>query len=433
MKSAVAATAAIRNRLISATEMTEFFLENIETANPEISAIREVLQEQALDKARSIDDRIARSQPIGALAGLPVVVKENCDTAGATCSAGLAFHHENRPESDAAISSLLRKADAIILGVSVCDPGAFSTRTPDVTHPLNPDLTVGGSSGGSAAALACDMCLGAIGTDTGGSIRIPSACCGTVGLKPTFGGLPMDGIFPLVPSLDHVGPMAKSVGDTQLLWSALSRQQTPSNSTAPGCVGFDPRWLAEADDDVANAVLGVLDRIGSSGIEVREIELPGLDDVAWAHGTIFIVEALRYHMSEHGEFRGQYPDIAQDWFKVAETTPDEEYRQAVSSRRDYTRQVNDHLQSVDFIVSPTLLVREIDKLADAIRVGNRDLDFTMAMVRATSLFDHTGHPALALPVSADSNPLPPSLQLIGKNGGEAGLLQFGQWIEANVI
>ncbi len=146
---------------------------------------------------------------------------------------------------------------------------------------------------------------------------------------------------------------------------------------------------------------------------------------------MFIVEALKYHMSEHGAFRKLYPDIAQEWFKIAEITPAEEYWQAVARRQDYAKLIDGDLQAVDFILSPTLFVGEINKRADSIRVGNQDLEFTIAMVRATSLFDHTGHPALALPISGDSKPLPPSLQVIGKNGGEADVLKFGQWIEAS--
>jgi Asp-tRNA(Asn)/Glu-tRNA(Gln) amidotransferase A subunit family amidase len=283
----MAAVAAIRNRDCSVAELTEGFLARIGEHNPRINALRDSDADQARQTARALDARLDRGEDIGPLGGLPVVVKENCDTAGYACSAGLSFRTDHRPAQDSWVTARLRKAGAVILGTSISDPGAFGVRTAEVTHPIDAALTVGGSSGGSAAALAAGLCLGAIGTDTGGSIRIPSACCGTVGLKPSFGVLPMTGIFPLVPSLDHAGPMARTVGDTALLWSAIDVRRTDAQRPVSR-VGVDPTWVADADAPIRDAFVAMLDRLTRAGVKVHEITLPGIDEnggAKFVHGS----------------------------------------------------------------------------------------------------------------------------------------------------
>ena len=192
---ALAALTSMQNHDLSAEDLTSAYLSHIESVNPNINAIRHILKQAALEQAQLVDRQRKAGQAVGPLAGLPVVIKENCDVQGLSCSAGLSFRENCVAQQDAWVTQKLKAAGAIILGTSISDPGAFGVRTSAVTHPLKPELTVGGSSGGSAGALAAQMCLGAIGTDTGGSIRIPSACCGTVGLKPSFAALSMDGIF----------------------------------------------------------------------------------------------------------------------------------------------------------------------------------------------------------------------------------------------
>jgi Asp-tRNA(Asn)/Glu-tRNA(Gln) amidotransferase A subunit family amidase len=173
-----AASAAVTQRDVSFEQLTSQFLTRITEGNPAVGAIRVLAANEALNAARAMDSLLEAGGPLPPLAGMPVVIKENCDTNGMPCSAGLPFRGGNVPTTDAPVVKRLRDAGAIILGVSISDPGAFGVRTAEVTHPLDPALTVGGSSGGSAAALAAGFCLGAIGTDTGGSIRIPSPVAG---------------------------------------------------------------------------------------------------------------------------------------------------------------------------------------------------------------------------------------------------------------
>jgi Asp-tRNA(Asn)/Glu-tRNA(Gln) amidotransferase A subunit family amidase len=429
---AVAVLSAIRERDVSAQDLTSRFLARIERGNPRICAMRHVAARDALDTARALEAHIRAGGALPPLAGLPVVIKENCDTAGLPCSAGLSFRKNHVPATDSWVTARLRAAGAIVLGVSVSDPGAFSVRTPDVTHPRDPSLTVGGSSGGSAAALAAGFCLGAIGTDTGGSIRIPSACCGTVGLKPTYGALPMDGIFPLVKSLDHVGPMARTVEDARVLWRALAGAKSAPALTSRR-VGYDPAWVEIADKPIRAAFDIALEKLRHQGIAPVEVALPDLDDAVAMHGQIFLVEAAAYHCAHHREFIDGYPPIAREWFATANGMNVGAYVNACIRRGAMSRTVDRLLETVDAVITPTLGVARAQKNAERVFIGNAEQDFTMGLVRLTCLFDHTGHPAIAFPVPNAPDALASSIQIIGPRGCEERILDLAQMIQVSSI
>ncbi len=431
MTSAMAAVAAIRNRDCSVAELTEGFLARIAAHNPRINALRDSDADQARQAALALDARLNRGEDIGPLGGLPVVIKENCDTAGYVCSAGLAFRTDHRPAIDSWITARLRGAGAVILGTSISDPGAFGVKTVEVVHPTDATLTVGGSSGGSAAALAAGLCLGAIGTDTGGSIRIPSACCGTVGLKPSFDSLPMTGIFPLVPSLDHAGPMARTVADTALLWSALDvlRMDAPRPARR---IGVDPAWVADADAPIREAFSVLLDRLSNAGVEIHEITLPKIDSVWDIHGDVFLVESAAWHLARFADQRSRYPQIAQNGFDLAEMMQVARYIMACHGRVQARNRVTAIFDTLDLILAPTLSVYLPPKERETLMVSGNSLDYVMALVRQTSLFNVTGHPSLAIPLSGEGAKVAPSLQIIGRQGAEHQVLTFGTWLEAGL-
>lgn len=431
LTSATAASAAIAKREVSVEALTSYCLSTIAQTNGQTHTLRFVASEQALETARALDLTIKTGTAFGPLTGIPIVVKENCDTAGAPCSAGLDFRANNRPDTDAPLVARLRQAGAVIIGVSVSDPGAFGVRTLDVTHPANADLTVGGSSGGSAAALVAGYCLAAIGTDTGGSIRIPSACCGTAGLKPTFSVLPMTGVYPLVPTLDHIGPMAKTVADPALMWDALQDRRSPTAGVK--VIGYDPKWVRDAEAPVANAFWSLLERLGSVGIIAKIVDLPDLDAISKMHGTIFFVESAAHHYAHYTQDIPNYPEMARDWFKAAQALPVSDYVTACVQRQSLTAHVNRLLDDVDVIVTPTLSVLHPRRDADTVRIGGRDHDFTLGLVRQTCLFNHTGHPALAMPLYKEGTNPPPSVQLVGRRHDEQRLLDFGQAIERALL
>ncbi len=427
ISSATAARAAVGRGDLSAEDLVSHFVAQVEERNPTIGAVRFLAEDQALEAARGIDQRRKLGGPLPPLAGVPIFVKENCDTAGVPCSAGLSFRANHRPSADAPVVTRLRDAGAIILGVAVSDPGAFGVRTIEVRHPHDAALTVGGSSGGSAAALSAGFCLAAIGTDTGGSIRIPSACCNTVGLKPSFGALSLEGVYPLIPSLDHVGPMATNVEDVKLMWDVLSggdKADRPARS-----IGFDPRWMHDADPVVADGLAITLERLGRAGLLVKKVELPDLNEIMEMHGRIFFVEGAAHHCANFGNDIRNYPGIAQAWFEMARHMPVADYVQACERRVRFARTVDHLLEQVDVIATPTLSVLHPRKDASHLIVSGQQLDFTLAMVRQTCLFNHTGHPALAMPMNTFAALPPPSLQIVGRHGDEAKILNLAMSIE----
>lgn len=424
---ATAAKVAIAKGNVSVEALTAHFLSAIEETNRQIHAVRFVTGEQALETARALDRQIEAGVTAGPLAGIPVIIKENCDTVGAPSSAGLAFRADNRPDTDTPVVARLRQAGAVILGVSVSDPGAFGVRTLDVFHPHDARFTVGGSSGGSAAALASGYCLAAIGTDTGGSIRIPSACCGTVGLKPSYAALPMAGVYPLVPSLDHMGPMANTVADLALIWDALNDNH--SKTAGVKVVGYDPQWVQDAQAPVANAFWALLECLQSIGVVAKTVALPDLDAISQMHGTIFSVEGAAHHYAHFRRDIPNYPKIAQDWFEAALAMPVSDYVTACVQRQTFSAYVDRVLNEVDVIITPTLSVLHPRRDTDTLTIGGREHDFTLGLVRQTCLFNHTGHPALAMPLAGEGTKPPPSVQIVGRRHEERRLLDFGQFIE----
>lgn len=430
--SAMAALAAIRNRDVSAEELTKTFQERIEAENANIGALSNVMAKSALKRAKKIDEKLGKGEAVGPLAGLPFVVKENCDIEGISCSAGLNFRNDHIPHSNAWITQKLIDSGAILIGQSVSDPGAFDVKTEAVTHPIDPKLSVGGSSGGSAAALAANMALGAIGTDTGGSIRIPAACCGIVGLKPTFGALPMDGIFPLVQSLDHVGPMARSVEDVDLIWSAISNQQ-PSQVDLPKSVGIDPKWIDETDVEIQKQTGNLLTLFSDLGIEVVEIEMPDLNEICDMHMNIFVVENAAFHLAHYSEHRERYPPIAKLGFDLIDDMSVGEYVRNCKLRVEFTEQINQVFENTDLLINPTLGVHQPVRAIDVLTIAGVEKNFTAAMVRHTCLFDHTGHPTLAMPMGSTDSTIPSSIQLIGKFGKESDIMNFGKVLEQTYL
>src|SRR5690606_23942898 len=231
--------------------------------------------------------------------GVPLALKDLIDVTPARCCAGLPFLRDYRPESDAEVTRRLREAGAVILGVGQTDPGAFDVRTLACTHPLHPERVVGGSSGGSGAAVAAGFAMATLGSDTGGSIRIPAACCGVAGFKPTYGRVPVDGVRPLAWSLDHVGPLARSVEDIaavqRVLDSEFSREAATLGSPV---VGVDEAYFDDAQPEVKDAVREALEAARTLGWKIVNVSLPSPDTVMDFHMVNLPCEAAAYHFEE---------------------------------------------------------------------------------------------------------------------------------------
>jgi Asp-tRNA(Asn)/Glu-tRNA(Gln) amidotransferase A subunit family amidase len=417
---------------LSAAALTEDLIDRIARFDPEIGAVTEILRDTARPEAAAAD-ALRRRPGAPSFAGVPVLVKDIIDTVPAVCSAGLPFLRDSRPTADAEVVRRLRAAGAVVLGVTATDPGAFGVQTPAVRHPQSPELSVGGSSGGSGAALAAGFAPAALGTDTGGSIHIPAACCAVVGLKPTRGRVPTTGVRPLVRSLDHVGPMTRRASDLPSIQRVLDPDYERTRSAAaerPTVVGRDPRWEEEADPEIRAGVADALAAARALGAELREIRLPDPEQVLKVHGTIFCTEAAAYHLSAFGDRLNEYPDTPRKLIEWGRKTSGIDHVRACDARAAFAHTLQGLFAELDLLILPTCPVLTPPRQAARIRVAGRDADFTLGMVRYTALFDHTGHPAVAMPAKLYAPGRAASIQVVAARGHDADAVDFAIRLES---
>jgi len=309
----VQASHAIREGELTPTELTESCLERIEASDSVLKAFLSLDVAGALAQAKDLTDEIARNGPRGPLHGIPLGIKDLIDVAGLPITAGSRVLRDRIARSDAAVVKRLRTAGAVVLGTTNTQEFAYGVVSRPTCNPWATDHIPGGSSGGSAAAVAAGMCPGALGTDTAGSIRIPAALCGVSGLKPRSQSVSLDGIIPLSPSLDSCGPIAHDVADLSLMWEVLigpdgGRQAALSRLAHPA----DVAELLEIDSEVRTAfdtAAGVM--AGEFGIG-EPVELPTFEEWDFPRAVPLMVEALLVHQEA-----GWYPDRADDY--TAET------------------------------------------------------------------------------------------------------------------
>ena len=426
------AARALAQGRISARELTDAVLARIDALNPTLCAFTDILADQAQNEAARIDRQRASRVNLGPLAGIPVAIKDLIDTVPAICSGGLPFRVDHRPTRDAVVVRRLRHAGAIVVGVTATDPGAFGVRTAAVTHPLAPDRTVGGSSGGSGAALAAGLAYGALGTDTGGSIRIPAACCGITGLKPTFGRVSTVGVLPLASSLDHVGPMARSVSDLAPLAAALDphyQETARLGRRRRFIVGYDPGYAADAEPLAATGLDRALALCGKLGGEVRPVSLPKPADATETHLAIFCADAADFHLAAFPDRLSSYPPFARSMLQLANTLPGYRYRRALRHRARMRAALRTVFSEVDFVIVPTLPVPPPFKDAETVAVGGEQLDFTLALIRYTFIFDHTQNPVVSFPVLEAAPGIGASVQVVANTNRDADAVTFAGRLE----
>ncbi len=415
---------------LSALDLIQTALARIAARNGRLQALTDVTVTSALAAAARIDALPPGARAALSLAGIPVVIKDLIDTAGAVCRGGLDLFADYRPAVDALAVARLRAAGAIVVGVGATDRGGMGVRTRTVQHPRIPDRTVGGSSGGAAVAVAADFCDAALGTDTGGSVRIPAACCGVVGFKPTFGRVPVAGVRALVPSLDHVGTLARSVDDVRAIHAVLDPGLVDGApwASAPR-VGVVREAIDVAAREVAAGLRAALEVLTCRGVTLVEVALPAdalLDD---AHEVIFLYEAARAWapvMARDGE---RLPPSLRECFRAGATIADARYAQAMRTRGAVTLALERLFDAVDVLLLPTLPVLAPPVMARTVEFNGHEVGFTSALLTFTRPFNRAGLPALALPIPGAIAALPSSAQWVGPRAGDAGLLAFAARVE----
>lgn len=419
----------LRRKQISPVELTTSCLARIEQLNPTINAFITVMHDSALEEARKAEAEINAGNWRGPLHGIPIGLKDLIDTAGVKTTCGSALFADRVPAHDAEVVQRLKHAGAVLIGKQNMQEFAYGGTSAwshfgPVHNPWDVDRIAGGSSGGSAAAVATGMCFGAIGTDTGGSVRQPAAFCGIVGLKPTYGRVSLRGVFPLSPSLDHVGTLTRSVVDAALMLQVIEESlDRPVESYVDALdVKTRPRigvvrrpFFDELDPELERTIKKGLEQVRELAVDVVEIELPSIP-TAVQGPEVYAV---------HAKYLSESPELYGPWMR-------ERLRQAteidivayIEARQELDRVrrcVGDVFSEVDLLVTPTSPVPPIT-IKEALEMSpppGGEL-----WLRNTRPFNAYGLPAISIPCGFTSNGLPIGLQIAGPNFGEASLLAF---------
>jgi aspartyl-tRNA(Asn)/glutamyl-tRNA(Gln) amidotransferase subunit A len=424
----------IAARELSPVELTRAYLERIERLNPRVNAYITVTAEQALAQARALEAELAGGKSRGPLHGVPLALKDNIDTAGVLTTAASAVYAERVPAADAPVVTRLRDAGAVLLGKLNMHEFAYGgtcvvSHYGPVHNPWNLDYTPGGSSGGSAAAVAARLCAGALGTDTAASIRFPAACCGVVGLKATHGLASIRGIVPLSVLHDHVGPLARSVEDCALIMDALTGfdplddvsirvergalHASAGDSVAKLRIGTPRAPFYEGlDPEVATAVERALGVLRGLTAATTDVELP---DIGYAY-TVLGAETYEYHaqMLADPAKRALYSPITLMRIESGANVTTNDY---IASRRRMTiarNTIDDVFKKVDVLVTPTFMQPPPTVAASLASPPDE-----RGMIRNTLPFNVLGIPTISVPCGFTRAGLPIGLQVTGPRLGEA--------------
>src|SRR5262245_1838401 len=429
----------LRAREISAEEVTNTCLARIEGHNARVNAFITVMADEARRQARAADRELAAGHDRGPLHGVPVSIKDLFDIDGVPTTAASRVREGHVASADAAAISNLRRAGAVLIGKTNLHEFAFGTTNEEsafgpVRNPHDPTRSPGGSSGGSAASLAAGMALATLGTDTGGSIRIPAAICGTVGLKPSYGELSTEGVVPLSRTLDHVGPLTRTVSDAWHVFHAL-RGDTVLKPLVPSAVrhlrfGVLRKYFCDLlDPDVRRSFEASVEAVRSAGATVHEVEIPNARFIATVYVHIVFGDAAPYHAAALEKMPERYTPPVRMRLEMARYVLAEDYTRALEGREVLRREVDAALSGYDALMLPTVPI-------PAFEIGTATVDFDGSKesirnitLRLTQLFNITGHPAISLPCGKTSQGLPCGLQLVGTRGQTDQLLHVAAGAE----
>ena len=441
---------ALRARRVSAVELAAAANARIGRLNSKLNAFITVTGEQALEEARQADAELASGRDRGPLHGIPVAVKDLFLTRGVRTTCGSKVYEDFVPAIDAAVVERLRAAGAVMFGKLNMHEMAYGITSANphygpVRNPWNPGHSPGGSSGGSGAAVAAQMVYAAMGSDTGGSIRIPAAFCGVVGLKPTYGRVSRYGALPLAYSLDHMGPLTRSVRDAAMVLNAIAGydRRDPTSSRHPvvdfvpndGCsirrlrIGFPENFYFEhLDAGVEQSVRGVFARAQSLGALVTPVRVPDIAALNTVARVIQLAEASAVaepHLAHREKFGADVLAL----FDQGRLLPATDYINAQRLRRQMIREFDQLWSEVDCLIAPTT-PSTAPRVGDAtVRLGGRDEDVRLATTRLVRGINVLGLPALSMPCGLASNGLPMGIQIIGPAWEEALILRIGAALE----
>lgn len=438
----------IKSGELTAVQVTEVLLARIAALEPQLHSFARVLADQALATAVRLDRERAAGRPLGPLHGIPVAVKDLLNTRGVVTASGTTVMSAYIPDEDATVVARLKQAGAVIIGKTQLTEGAFAVHHPAIEpprNPWNPAHWTGVSSSGSGVAVAAGLAYGALGTDTGGSIRFPSASCGLVGIKPTYGRVSRHGAFPLGESLDHIGPMTRTVEDAARLLRVIAGADPADPTSLPDPV---PDYAAMRDERVAGLVIGVDWRYVSEGVEapvvatvrealevfaelgarITEIRMPdSLGELVRGWNLTCGVECARAHARYYPARKAEYGPVLASLIERGLRATEAEYQVLEQVRARFRAALDGLLQGVDAIIAPCMpmLPPELASMDAATGAESGRAD----AITFTAPFDYSGHPTITLPAGLTASRLPRAFQLIGKHLGESTLIRAGSAFE----
>lgn len=419
----------IRRRDVSPVELARECLDRIEDLNPTLNAFITVTADSALAEAQRAEIEIRSGNWRGPLHGIPIGLKDLIDTAGVRTTAGSAVFKDRIPAQDADVVVTLRAAGAVILGKQNLHEFAYGgssmiSHFGRVHNPVNPEFIAGGSSGGPAAAVASGMCYAAIGTDTAGSIREPAALCGVVGLKPTYGLVSTRGIIPLSHSLDHAGPITRTVEDAAIVLAAIAGSSADFRADLKaGVKGLRvgiPRtfFFDELNAEIASSVEQAIAEIAKLGAELHDIQLTVDTD-----RTLQAYESYQFHREMVAATPDLYQPETMRRIRSGEKTTDEQYEIARRQLESERAQIAELFHKVDVFVTPTTPIpapRISDLVTDPAQLRPAEL----LLLRNTRPINVWGLPAISVPCGITSSGLPIGLQIVGPPGRDVDVLRL---------
>ena len=440
----------LKHKEISPVELTQAHLERIQLLDQRLNSFITVTPELAIEQARQAEMEIAQGSYKGALHGIPLALKDLYETQGIRTTGGSTFFADYFPEADAAVVQRLKEAGAVLLGKLNMHEIALgvTNENPHYGDCCNPwDLTriTGGSSGGNAAALAAGLCMGAMGSDTGGSIRIPSSLCGVVGLKPTYGRVSLRGVIPLSWNLDHAGPMARSVRDIAILlqtiagydpqdaWSVDMPVENYLTIHEDGVRGWRIAVASDGyftdievvDGEVQSAVIQVAKVFESLGAQVEQVPFPNAREAAMVNGLMTPSDAAAFH---HQRLAENPQGFGQDVLKRLQTGAaynSTEYSLARRMQTILRCQFKEFFNEFDLLLTPTT------PITAPVRGSADPFDRPRVLTRFTAPYNLTGLPALSIPCGWSSEKMPIGLQIVGKPWAERKVILAGELYEQN--
>ena len=422
---------ALRAGTISSVALTHACLQRIAAVDSQVRAFITVTTERALADAERADAELRAGHDRGPLHGIPFALKDLIETDGILTTASSQVLADNVPTHDADVVTLMAAAGAVLVGKTNTQEFAWGVFTPPTRNPWDLACIPGGSSGGSAAAVAAGEVLGALGTDTGGSIRIPAACCGVTGFKPTFGLVSTEGIIPLSYTLDHAGPIARTVEDCALLLDAITANKHAFAAQLSGDIAgvrmgvLRGMWEAEIDPGVLDGVRAATTVLGAEGASVAP---PNMDGAAWFHAYRMIQspEATAYHqdMGWFPQRADRYTPTTRGYLERTVTIPAVEMARALHQRQVWMQEWDTWLDALglDVLLAPTIPIpapRVVDTQDPAQSQSLRE-----ALLRLTFPFNMLGLPTLSVPCGT-AHDLPIGMQIIGRRGADALVLRVG--------